>query len=405
VDDSSLRVLYIHPAGAYGGASKSLIELFSAMRRFGIEGTVLTPAGTAAVAFADAGMKVVPVTGLSQFDNTRYGHYRGLRWLILLRELAFLPVSLRAIWRLRKGRFDLLHINEVTLLPIAIVAKKLLKLPMVVHVRSLQCPPPGGLRTTIVNRWLARHADAVVPIDCTVAGTLEHSLPVQIVRNGLSIDVSHLSDRKSPPQTSQAVRVGFLGVLIALKGIYELVEAMRILKSRGVSIECVVAGENARNLRGVRAWALSKFGFARDVRRELEQMVRDYGLEKHVRILGFVKDVRSVYPKLDILCFPSHLNAAGRPVFEAAFYSIPSVVAVNEPFPDAVLHERTGIAIPKPDPELIANALQRLAQDQTYRLTLGRQARSWAIENFSIEKSADSILAIYQRLVVTSRRN
>jgi glycosyltransferase involved in cell wall biosynthesis len=193
-------------------------------------------------------------------------------------------------------------------------------------------------------------------------------------------------------------------VLIALKGIYELVEAMRILKSRGVSIECVVAGENARNLRGVRAWALSKFGFARDVRRELEQMVRDYGLEKHVRILGFVKDVRSVYPTLDILCFPSHLNAAGRPVFEAAFYSIPSVVAVNEPFPDAVLHERTGIAIPKPDPELIANALQRLAQDQTFRLTLGRQARSWAIENFSIEKSADSILAIYQRLVVTSGR-
>jgi glycosyltransferase involved in cell wall biosynthesis len=199
----------------------------------------------------------------------------------------------------------------VTLLPIAIVAKKLLKLPMVVHVRSLQCPPPGGLRTTIVNRWLARHANAVVPIDCTVADTLEHSLPVQIVRNGLSIDVSHLSDRKSPPQTGQAVRVGFLGVLIALKGIYELVEAMRILKSRGVSIECVVAGENARNLRGVRAWALSKFGFARDVRRELEQMVRDYGLEKHVRILGFVKDVRSVYPTLDILCFPSHLNAAG----------------------------------------------------------------------------------------------
>jgi glycosyltransferase involved in cell wall biosynthesis len=80
-------------------------------------------------------------------------------------------------------------------------------------------------------------------------------------------------------------------------------------------------------------------------------------------------------------------------------------VAVNEPFPDAVLHERTGIAIPKPDPELIANALQRLAQDQTFRLTLGRQARSWAIENFSIEKSADSILAIYQRLVLTSGGN
>lgn len=394
-----MRVLYLHPAGAYGGASKSLIELFGVMRRSSIEGTVLTPAGSAARAFADAGMQVVPVRGLSQFDNTRYGHYRRLRWIILLRELTFLPGSLLAIWRLRKEQFDVLHVNEVTLLPLAIVAKKLLKLPMVVHVRSLQCSPSSGLRTRIVNRWLARHANAVIPIDHTVASTLEDSLPVDIVHNGLRVDAIHFPDEGSPQKIGQAVRVGFMGVLIALKGIYELVEAMRILKDRGVAIECIVAGENARDVRGIRAWVLRKLGFARNVRGDLEQMIRDYGLQKHVRLLGFVKDVRTIYPTLDILCFPSHLDAAGRPVFEAAFYSIPSVVAVKDPFPDAVLHEQTGLAIPKPDPELIANALQRLAQDETLRLTLGRQARNWAVNNFSIENSADAMLSVYQSLV------
>ena len=395
-----MRILYLHPAATFGGASKSLIELFGAMRRSGIEGTVLTPAGSAARAFADAGMRVAAVRGLSQFDNTRHGHYRRTRWIILLRELMFLPGSLLAIWRMRKERFDILHVNEVTLLPLAIVAKKLLKLPMVVHVRSLQCPPPGGLRTRIVNRWLARHADAVVPIDCTVASTLDRDLPVDIVHNGLRVDANHFPDEKPPQKIGQTVRVGFIGVLIALKGIYELVEAMRILKDRGVAIECVVAGENAQDLRGIRAWALRKLGLARNVRGDLEQMIRDYGLEKHLRLLGFVRDVRSIYPTLDILCFPSHLNAAGRPVFEAAFYSIPSVVAVKDPFPDAVLHEQTGLAIPKPDPELIADALQRLAQDETLRLTLGRQARKWAVHNFLIENSADTMLAIYRRLVL-----
>lgn len=394
-----MRVLYLHPAGAYGGASKSLIELFGVMRRSSIEGTVLTPAGSAARAFADAGMQVVPVRGLSQFDNTRYGHYRRLRWIILMRELTFLPGSLLAIWRLRKEQFDVLHVNEVTLLPLAIVAKKLLKLPMVVHVRSLQRSPSSGLRTRIVNRWLARHANAVIPIDHTVASTLEDSLPVDIVHNGLRVDAIHFPDEGSPQKIGQAVRVGFMGVLIALKGIYELVEAMRILKDRGVAIECIVAGENARDVRGIRAWVLRKLGFARNVRGDLEQMIRDYGLQKHVRLLGFVKDVRTIYPTLDILCFPSHLDAAGRPVFEAAFYSIPSVVAVKDPFPDAVLHEQTGLAIPKPAPELIANALQRLAQDETLRLTLGRQARNWAVNNFSIENSADAMLSVYQRLV------
>lgn len=375
------------------------------MRRSSIEGTVLTPMGSAARAFADAGMQVVPVRGLSQFDNTRYGHYRRLRWIILLRELALLPGSLLAIWRMRKAQFDVLHVNEVTLLPLAIVAKKLLKLPMVVHVRSLQCPPSGGLRTRMVNRWLAHHADAVVPIDHTVAGTLDHDLPVEIVHNGLSVDVSHFPDEKSPQKKDHAVRVGFMGVLIALKGIYELVEAMRILKNRGIAIECIVAGENARNLQGLRAWVLSKLGFARNVRRDLEQLIHDYGLEKHVRLLGFVTDVRTIYPTLDILCFPSHLNAAGRPVFEAAFYSIPSVVAIKDPFPDAVLHEQTGLAIPTPSPELIADALQRLAQDEALRLTLGRRARDWAIHYFSIESSADAMLAVYKRLVPRSECN
>jgi glycosyltransferase involved in cell wall biosynthesis len=395
----SLRVLYLHPAGSFGGASKSLIELFVTLRQFGIEGTVLTPVGSSARAFADAGMRVISIRGLSQFDNTRYGYYRRLRWIILLRELILLPGSLLSVWRLRKEQFDVLHINEVTLLPLGILAKKLFRLPMVVHVRSLQRPPSSGLRSQLINRWLAYYADAVVPIDYSVASTLEQRMPVDIIHNGLRVDTTHFAVEKLPKRMSQVVRVGFIGVLLALKGIYELVEAMRILKNRGVAIECIIAGENARNLRGIPAWGLRKLGFARDVRGDLEQMISEYGLEKHVRLIGFVKDVRTLYPTLDILCFPSHLDAAGRPVFEAALYSIPSVVAVQAPFPDAVLHEQTGLAISRSDPELIANALQLLAQDETLRLSLGRKARNWAVSNFSIEKSADTMLAVYQRLV------
>lgn len=341
-------------------------------------------------------MDVRPVRGLSQFDNTRFSHYRRLRWIILLREFFLLPFSLFALWRLRHERFDLLHVNEVTLLPLAIVAKWLLRVPMVVHVRSLQRVPGSGLRTRLVNGWLRRYADAVVPIDHTVAGTLPADLPVSVVHNGLGLAGN--MQRKLPSTPDEPVRVGFLGVLIPLKGIYELIEAMRILKSRQVNVECLVAGENARTLKGFKAWVLSKLGFADDVRANLERLVVSYGLQDRVRLLGFVGDVRALYPQLDILCFPSHLDAAGRPVFEAAFYSIPSVVAVRNPVPDAIVHEVTGLAIPSPAPELIADAIQLLVEDESFRQTLGRQARQWAEENFSIEANAAQMHQIYQRL-------
>lgn len=391
-----MRVLYLHPVSAYGGASKSLIELFRALSAFGVEGVVLTPAGSVVEPFLQAGLKVVSLRGLSQFDNTRYGFYRRLRWLILLREFFYLPGSLLAIWRLRDEQFDMLHVNEVTLLPLGIWAKKLLSLPMVVHVRSLQCAPQSCWRARIVNRLLGHYADAVISIDHTVAQTLDPALTVDIVHNGLRVEI--VEPIKRVDSLAQPARVGFLGVLLQLKGIYELVEAMRILKNRGVPIECVVAGENARNLHGIRAWVLGKLGFAKNVRAELDELVQCYGLENHVHFLGFVKDVRTLYPKIDILCFPSHLNAAGRPVFEAAFYGIPSVVAVKNPLPDSVLHEQTGLAISEPSPELIADALQRLAEDAAFRLELGRRARVWALENFSIESSAKAMMKIYKRL-------
>jgi len=390
----TMKVLYLHPAGAFGGASKSLIELFGLLREAGVSGTVLTPGGSAASAFSAAGMSVRTARGLSQFDNTRYGYYRRLRWLIVFRELYFLPFSLLAVWKLRRERFDLLHINEITLLPLGIVAKRLLRLPMVVHVRSLQRVPGTGWRTRLLNRWLRKNTDVVVAIDRTVANTLEDNLPLAIIHNGLRVNA--LPGQYLPGRNlGDPVRIGFLGVLIALKGIYELVEAMRILKERGVPVECIVAGENARELSGIRAWALRILGFARNVRAELEALINEYGLQQHVQLLGFVGEVHSLYPQIDILCFPSHLNAAGRPVFEAAFYGVPSVVAVADPMPDAIVDGVTGIAIPRSDPVLIADALQRLTEDAGYRQRLGDQARVWATENFSIADNAQRMLQIY----------
>lgn len=395
-----MNVLYLHAAGAFSGSSKSLVELFCSLQAIGVvKGVVLTPAGASSVAFAKAGMDVRIVKGFSQFDNTRYSYYQHLRWLILLRELFLLPFSVLALWRLRHEHFDLLHVNEITLLPLGILAKHLLGIPMVIHIRSLQRKPGTGWRTQKINRWLRDQVETVVAIDHTVAATLEQDLPLHIVHNGLKVDVA------VPLHNHNArVRVGFLGTLSPFKGIYELVEAMRILKERGVSIECIIAGENVRELSGIKAWLLRKLGVARNVRAELEVMIVRYGLQQHVRLLGFVGDVHTLYPQIDILCFPSHLDAAGRPVFEAAFYGIPSIVAVNNPLPDAVLHGETGLAIPRPEPLLIANALQQLTGDAVYRQALGARARVWANEHFSIERNAALIYAIYQQTIAQGRK-
>ncbi len=395
-----LRILYLHPAAGFGGASKSLIELFTHIHSSGVEGDILTPRGTASDEFADTGMSVTRVPGLSQFDNTLYGRYRRLRWLILLRELWFLPWSLVALWRLRKQPYDLIHANEITLLPLAIIAKAIIGVPLVVHVRSVQSAPRDTLRSRWINGLLAQHADAVVAIDHTVARTLDQRLAVSIVHNSISVPADAGNDSETP--RSGPIRLGIFGVLIPAKGVRELVEAVRIVRDQGVEVECWIAGENARSLSGPKAWLLKQFGFARDVRSELELVVERHGLQREVKFLGLVKDIRSLYQQIDVLCFPSHLNAAGRPVFEAALFGVPSIVAIRDPLPDAILHEETGLAIRGPRPELIADAILRFARDEPLRARLGRQAKVWAGSLFSLEQSAKALQAVYAD--VLSRR-
>lgn len=390
-----MRVLYLHPAGAFGGASKSLIELYVAAKKLGeIEAVTLTPAGTAATAFEKAGMKVVETIGLSQFDHTRYGYYRHLRWLILLRELLYIPVTLITLFRLSRTQaaFDLIHVNEITLLPTAILAKWIFKLPMVFHIRSVQHPNQTSWRTRQLFERLNKLASTVICIDETVRASVPNWVKTTVIHNGISIDSCFAYSRVS----TKIINVGMAGVLLRSKGVYEFLQAADILVNvRQRKVHFTIAGENARDTIGLKQWLLKKLGFYEDVLAEAKLFVQERELEHHVTFKGFLPDIRNFYPTMDVICFPSHLNACGRPVFEAALFGIPSIVAIKNPLEDAIIHGVTGLAIDHPSPLLLADAIDTLVLNQDFRDTLGQQARKWAAIHYSIENSATHLHDIY----------
>ncbi len=142
----SIKVLYVHHAAPFGGASRSLLELIRSFPAGAVQPLVLTRSGQFQEILAAAGVEVLGCGGVSQFDNTRYSHYRGWRWLVLLRELAYLPSTLRGLLAARRkwGRVDLVHINDLTLLPAIWLARRLFGCPVIVHVRSVQQPLGAG---------------------------------------------------------------------------------------------------------------------------------------------------------------------------------------------------------------------------------------------------------------------
>jgi glycosyltransferase involved in cell wall biosynthesis len=390
-----LRVLYIHHIGPFGGASRSLLELLLAFPEGTVEPRLLAPRGSAADLFERHGIGVLRVLGISRYDTTQYGHYRGLRWLILMREIWLLPFTLVTLWKAsRRWRdVDLIHINDVTILGVGLAAKRLLRKPLVVHSRSVQRPSRLGS---------LKRADAIIAIDETVRASLPASVPVHVIHNGFTLapvrDVSAPVAQLRAKLHAGSLRVGMVGTLLALKGVFEFLEAARLVLAQGANVDVVLVGSNTRRLGGLRAKLLEALGFAQDMEEGVERFVAAHGLGERVHRVEFVADVSAVYQSLDVVCFPSHLDAIGRPVIEAAWHSLPSIAAVSEPLPDTFIPGETGLQVPARDAKALADAIFELEKNRQELKRMGAAARRLAERNFDSRRNAARVLELYRAL-------
>lgn len=396
---TKIPILYIHFAGVPGGASHSLLELISTFPDNVIAPYILLPGDKLLEYFRGKSEKVFLTRGVPQFDNTRFGYYRKLRWLILIRELYYIPFFLFVLYRIKSSiqGVSCIHVNEITALLPAILAKLIFRVPLIVQIRSVQAKPETTpLRSKVIYFLVSRYVDSLIAIDETVRRSLPEALAVNVVHNGFSIDSFNDVANNTEIKEKQRFRVAIVGGLLELKGIFDFLEAAKISVMKGLDIEFMIVGENAHQLKGMKAFILKKMGFYRDVRKECESFIQENLLQNNIMMLSFVEDVSKVYRSIDVLCFPSHLNATGRPVFEAAFFHVPSIVAIENPLPDTFKPNETGLAIPQKNPQALADAIEYFYLNPQEIERMGRNAFELAIKNFDSQRNAEKILDIYR---------
>ena len=389
--------------GAFGGSSRSLVEVIRAFPQGAVEARFVAPRGSASGFFRELG-DVIEARDLSRFDNTRYSYYRRFRWLVLARELALVPATIMALRQAKRrwGAIDLIHVNEFTGLLPWWLARRGFEAPVVVHVRSVARDDRRSLRTRLVNWMLRNKAEAVIAIDETVRASLPADLHVDVIHNAFSpkppMEQDEALDRELAVR-AESFKVGFVGNLLRVKGIHELIEAARITKDQELDIEFVIVGDDAHSSRGLKARLLKMLGLGQNVRAEVEAAIDAYGLRDRIHMIGFTADISRIYRRMDVLCFPSHFDAPGRPIFEAAFLKVPSIVAVNDPKPDTLIDGISGIAIAPRDASQVAAAIARLATDRALAKKMGEAAYTLATENFNVTRNSEALLQVYRRVL------
>lgn len=393
-----LRVLYVHHVGLLGGSSRSLYELLRGFPEGAIAPHFVGPGGKFVEMLRGLGVPVETCRGISQFDNCAYSYYQGLRWIILLREFMLLLPTYRALKHARDswGAFDVVHINDITTPFVAWLAKRLFpESVVVVHARAVQ-----RTAETRRKRWLRglylRCADAVVAINENVNESLPDGLPTQVIHNGMAVPAGA---NESLGKADRPFSVGMVGVLARAKGCPDFVEAAAICRDKGYKIRFLLIGGGLRAAKGWRDVVLQWLGFKEDIGTEISTLVERLSLEDIVVSRPFTTDLASIYQEIDVLCFPSYLDAPGRPIFEAGFFGVPSIAAISRPKADTFVAGETGLLVRSGAPEALAEAIIKLHDHPEETKRMGAAARRMAHERFDARKNAGQMLSLYRRLL------
>jgi len=191
---------------------------------------------------------------------------------------------------------------------------------------------------------------------------------VSICPNGIPIVNSDYKERNNP-----IPRLLFLSNLIESKGVFILLDALKILKGKGYSFICDFVGGETKEI--------DRTCFAEEVnKRGLNQLVvyhgKKYGQEKN-----------SLFSNADIFTFPTFYNNECFPLvlLEAMAYYLPIVTTNEGAIPDEVTDGENGLIANRKDIRSLADKIELLIKASELRGKMGRVGYEKYMKEFTLE--------------------
>jgi glycosyltransferase involved in cell wall biosynthesis len=392
-----LRVAYfVSTFHRFTGGQRSLWLLVRGLDRARVAPTVLLAGeGYATRMFRELGVPVDVVEARGRTarfggDLLRAGFVA--RAAVAVREVA--PYTLRVAARLRRLRADILHVNDARGLLLAGPAAKLLRIPIVWHVRGDARSLGAAYRAAC-----GFLADRIILVADGVRPSLEPRLWRKCVTVYNGIDPPAHPPRRTRAELLHAVGLPLadgvplavaVGSIVPMKGIHHLVEAAARM-DRGMGLVIVGDAPDER------------------YRRRLERRVGELGLAQ-VRFPGWDHEAQDWIAAADLVCLPTIdrevvdgrtiTNSEGfsRTILEAMLHERPVVASAVVGIPEQVVDGETGLLVPPSDPDALARALDALAADPARRRRLGEAGGRRVRERFTVARMVDATLAVYDGL-------
>jgi len=131
---------------------------------------------------------------------------------------------------------------------------------------------------------------------------------------------------------------------------------------------------------------------------EIEQLIVSMGLDGRVFCTGFRTDISDVLQCLDVFLLTSSQEGLGTTVLDAFACRVAVVATSAGGIPEMVFDEKTGLLASVGDFVQLSAHIARLYQDRILSEELSAHAFDLLEEQFTAEKMASAVLAIYKEL-------
>lgn len=135
----------------------------------------------------------------------------------------------------------------------------------------------------------------------------------------------------------------------------------------------------------------------------LTHAIAERNLQAAVRLLGLRRNVPEVLRSLDLFVLPTHQEALGTSFLEAQAMAVPVIGTRVGGVPETIRDNETGLLVPAHDPEALAQAIIALAGDPARCRAMGAAGREWVMATHTVERMAERMLDLYQRLLQERR--
>lgn len=282
------------------------------------------------------------------------------------RIVSYAEAAIKFLFVIRKYEFVYVFMPGNLSIVCSIICR-FTRTPYAIYLRG------DGLLGTRLGRYIARRAQFSLSVSAFFANQLRGiNDNASVIHPMLDFNQSDAYFRSWEPETT-TFRCLFVGRISKEKGVFDLMEAIRLLNRSPNNIHFDIIGDG------------DSYSYLQKV----------CGHFSNVHIKGLISDktmLREFYRQSDLFLFPSHTEGFPRVLYEAMISDLPILTTMVGGIPSLMIDDYNCLAIEVGSPDSILMQLRKLQVDKELRMRLAKNGHATMQKVFALQPHSELLV-------------